>query len=302
MHNTENVLSNLIRKNKNLKKAYLIYKINRVWDKIVSENIAEKTYVEKIYNSNVYVLTSSSVWTSQLSLMKKDILKKLASDNDFSRIKDLKFKTSSAKEIKKLKNELFNKKTSFGSKGIDKNKKQVSVEKNGVLVDNLEEALLEKVNLLYKKDKLNKQKRLDAGWKVCTICSRQFNGSKDICSICLSNIHKDKKGKIISMLKECPWATYEHITEKYKNISNKDFINIKQDYKDNIYDSIKNKTYLYKREQELKVKESIREDILTFAMLASSQPPYLLTEEIIKKKIGKFYFNEFYLGEGKDKE
>ncbi len=65
-----------------------------VWGKVVDERVARHTEAVKIRNKVLYVLTSTSTWAQELSLLKREIILKFNQAAGQEVIRDVRFKAS----------------------------------------------------------------------------------------------------------------------------------------------------------------------------------------------------------------
>jgi|GEM_PF-5602607 len=73
-------------------KAIRAEKIIRLWRKAVDKRILKQTEAEGIKSNTLYVLTSSSAWANELSLLRKKFLQKINSQAEGETIKDIRFR------------------------------------------------------------------------------------------------------------------------------------------------------------------------------------------------------------------
>lgn len=296
MDDLKNTIQHLLSSNMALKKAYQLYYLNIKWSEIVNRDIADKTFIERISRSVLYVLTCSSVWSNQLSFLKPQLLVKMRENLKIEDIRDIKFSTTSLQEIQRLKLEIIG--SEFGEEAFVINEQDREyLEQQEIPWDNeqgIAEDLHGKLQRIYQKDKFLKLHKEQIGWKPCIICGGLVKTDNKVCSICFSKIQKEKHSRIIQYLKEVPWANYRDFQLNNKNISEQEFINVKEDYKEQLKEGIYKKTGLYVKEYSKDYKEYVKKELINYVMLATSLQPQFINEEIIKKKIGRRVFNILY--------
>lgn len=65
-----------------------------LWREIVDERVQKNTEPIKITNRTLYISTSSSTWAQELSLLKKEIIKKFNTRAGEEAIRDIRFKSN----------------------------------------------------------------------------------------------------------------------------------------------------------------------------------------------------------------
>jgi hypothetical protein len=286
MNSIENTLSTLIKKNKNLKKVFDNYYINKKWSEIVNKEIADKTYVSTITDSTIHILTSSSVWSNQLNLLQKQIIESINSTITDKKIKKIRFSTSSLKKINQYKDEIFDHKRIIKKNATYTN----GIEKITEIGDNLDLEMQDLVNRIYTKDKNRKQNGINEKWIKCRICNSFSKNKEDICPICLSKIETENEKTVLKSVFDTPWIKYTEFRKDNKVIKESFFISTKKKYTDQLYLDINNKTFQYMKTKEKSLLNSIKKEIQTFVMLKTMLEPQNITDIIVKKKIGKFIY------------
>ncbi len=87
-----NLVINELISDLNIKKNIRKFNIFNHWSEIVGTDVAKRTKPIKIFKDTLIIKVANSVWANELSLMSRQILKKI---NDFvgeEVIKDLKFR------------------------------------------------------------------------------------------------------------------------------------------------------------------------------------------------------------------
>lgn len=293
MDDLKQKLNEIINANNVLKQAYRLYHFNKKWVDIVNKDVADKTYIEKFSQSILYVLTCSSVWSNQLSYLKPQLLSKLNQVFPHETIKDIKFRTTSSKEIAKFKQDILSDQSNNESVSI-KQEIPETLEKSDIPWDNghgIGVDLLTKIERVYAKDLQLKRVRKNSGWTSCKRCGGQIKGLNELCPVCLSAIHQNNENKIIQYIKEVPWAKYQDFKAQYRQITEQEFQRVRQDYKEQLRQDIYKKVGLYLKEVNTAYRQHIINELNTYVMLATLLQPQFITEEITRKKIGKRVFD-----------
>jgi predicted nucleic acid-binding Zn ribbon protein len=70
-----------------------------IWQKVVDERVARQTEAVKIKNKVLYVLTTTSTWAQELTLLKRDIINKFNLCAGEEAINDVRFRASGEKDF-----------------------------------------------------------------------------------------------------------------------------------------------------------------------------------------------------------
>ncbi|HAR63469.1 MAG: hypothetical protein DKM50_12305 [Candidatus Margulisiibacteriota bacterium] len=296
MNDLSSAIRKIIESNDTLKKAYELLFWNKQWSRIVNKDISDKTYVEKVSGTTIYILTCSPVWSNQLTILKPHLIKKIKEVFKNSSIKDIRFRTTSLQDIKKLKSEILGT-DELSEESSPSEKYSIDVEKKELLRDNEEginEELCWKINRIYSKDQLLKNTKLRSGWKPCEKCGILCKTRGRICPTCYSISNQEKEQRILRYLREAPWTKFEDFQKTDRTMNDSFFYRVKENYKLNKIEEIRKKTAVFVNEGDNRLKEHIKEQINCYVMLTSALQPQYITDEIIKQKIGKSIYSVIY--------
>ena len=153
------------------------------WDEVVGPHIAASSMAEKVRDGVLFVCCKSSMWSNELSLHKRDIIKRLNVAVGKQVIKDIRF---TAMGFRRAAREGREEDRSTEAKGLE----AVSLPEGesdaarrvaaGVPVDDLADRIARAVTT---SKRLTEFKRRE-GWKPCPKCGELHDGEHDVCDNC----------------------------------------------------------------------------------------------------------------------
>ncbi len=153
------------------------------WDEVVGPQIAASSLAEKVRDGVLFVCCKSSMWSNELSLHKRDIIKRLNVAVGKQIIKDIRF---SARGFRKAAGEAREEEQSSEAKGLEtiplsegesESAHQVA---SAAPTDELADRIARAVTT---SKRLTEFKRRE-GWKQCPKCSQLHGGEHDVCDNC----------------------------------------------------------------------------------------------------------------------
>ncbi|WP_158212392.1 DUF721 domain-containing protein [Natranaerobius trueperi] len=208
MQGIKGELTEFLAKTGFLKKYYDQIAMNH-WHHIVGEEINKHCRPSKIQGKQMIVICSHPMWTQELSMRKRKLIKDLNKKTGKKIINDIKFvtgqlpenNTTSSKRRKENKKYCLNK----------DDKKWVCK----VINDVTDHELQEKLQKIIQEDIQLKKDKKDQGYQECKKCGIMTKELKlnAICLQCEKEKHQDKLNSIIRVLKESPWFQYEEVNE-----------------------------------------------------------------------------------------
>lgn len=153
------------------------------WREVVGKHIAASTIPEKVRDGVMFVTCKSSVWSSELSFHKNDIIRKLNTAAGRNVITDIRFSArgfaQAAREARKEESPKAEK--SLEAIPVDDAQREAAAKVAAVCPA---KELAEKVQRAVITSKRLVELKRQEGWKECPKCRGLHNGSGDICGNC----------------------------------------------------------------------------------------------------------------------
>ncbi len=236
------------------------------WPNIVGADIAAQTQVKHIERGVLFIAVASSVWQHHLSMMKPDLINKLAQQTNGA-VADLRF-VSGVLDKADLAEPAPVSKPVLEALTLEEEariKQQVQMLQDPKVRYSLEKLL--KKDLKWKKAH---QKHGAASCAVCgTVCSR---GEK-LCVGCARKAAEETREKVKEILREVPWLTYE-VCRSYVKCDRIQFDRAKNELIDHCW-------------RRLAGEEQDRKTALLLTMLEKNCSPETLTESMIVQTMEK---------------
>lgn len=219
------------------KNFFLLNKIRLNWGKIVGELIFKNTDILYLKDNILYILVPNSGFLQEMNLLKNYIISNINELIGEDYILDLNIRN---------KEEIKNYKAYFKKEKKEKiNYEKIELteqELDFILKKSLEiedENIKEKILSIMINSKKREKYLLGVGYKKCKECGNIFfNEDRDICENCKINKEKERKVKIIKLIKENPFVKYLDLKMKIKDLEKKEYEDIKKHMKNKAYYNI----------------------------------------------------------------
>ena len=153
------------------------------WDQVVGHHIAASSMAERVRDGVLFVCCKSSMWSNELSLHKRDIIKRLNAAVGRQVIKDIRFTARGFREAAGHGRE---EEQSTEAKGLetvslpDGDSESARRVAAGAPADELADKIARAVTT---SKRLTEFKRRE-GWKPCPRCGELHDGEHDVCDNC----------------------------------------------------------------------------------------------------------------------
>ena len=236
------------------------------WPNIVGGDIAAQTQPRNIERGVLFIAVASSVWQHHLSMMKPDLVAKLAQQTNGS-VVDLRFVS-----------------------GVwDKAGQETAPPLRAPVLEaltNAEEALIKQqvtslhdpkvrysLEKLLKKDLAWKKAHQKSGAAACQACGTICSRREKLCVVCARLAAEETRAKVKEILREVPWLSYESC-RSYVKCDRIQFDRAKNELIDHCW-------------RRLAGEEQDRKIALLLTMLEKNCPPETLTESMIVQTMEK---------------
>ena len=265
----ESLLSSF--KTKAMKKQYIEQSVKYYWKDIVGDDVARHVSCGKFSRGTLTVHADSSVWSHQVLMMKRTLIKKI---NEFAGdkiVKDIRIQTGYQAKFREINKDLPN---------LDYYLNQITLEEETIQDIKKKTASVTDDKLRYKLTSiLEKQKKLDKlkvahGYHPCSICGTLCEKKEMYCIGCRRQKRQEKQTKIKTTLLGAPFLTYAKLSSIVP-CTNTEYQEIKADLID---------------QTAKKLREGDTSDMTRYllAMLVTGMTPDIITEDTVNKVVLKF--------------
>lgn len=219
------------------KNFFLLNKIRLNWGEIVGELILRNTDILYLKDNILYILVPNSGFLQEMRLLKSQILLNINKIIGEEIVFDLNIKNK--EEMKNYKTYLKKEK----KEEIDYSKIELEEEElnfilkksSEILDENIREKILQIMLISKKREKY----LLSIGYKKCKKCGNIFfNDSIEICENCKIIKEKERRIEIIKLIKENLFIKYLDLKMKVKDLTIKEYDEIKKQMKNKAYYNI----------------------------------------------------------------
>lgn len=258
-------------KSPKLKKKYKEQSIIHHWQEIIGDDVARHVSAGCFSRGTLTVHTDSSVWSHQVLMQKRQLIKKI---NEFAGekiVKDIRIKTGYQASFRELNKDLPN---------LDHYLQQIKLEpevlseinhQTGFVTDDKLRARFHSI--------LTKQKKLDHlkkehGYHKCADCETLCKKSEMYCISCRRLKQKTHRAQIQKILLDAPFLTYANLNQMFP-CSNVEYQEEKADLIDRT---------------AKKIREGDESEMTKYllAMLVTGMSPDVITEESVNKVLVRF--------------
>ena len=199
----ESLLSSF--KTKAMQKKYTEQTVKYHWKDIVGDDVARHVSCGIFSRGTLTVHTDSSVWSHQVLMKKRELMKKI---NEFAGdkiVKDIRIQTGYQAKFREINKDLPN---------LDHYLNQITLEEDMIQEIKAKTASVTDDKLKYKLTSiLEKQKKLDKlkvahGYHPCRICGTLCEKKETYCNSCRRQKRQEKRNKIKMTLLGAPFLTY----------------------------------------------------------------------------------------------
>ncbi|MBP3401331.1 MAG: DUF721 domain-containing protein [Selenomonadales bacterium] len=254
-----------------MKKQYIEQSVKYYWKDIVGDDVARHVSCGKFSRGTLTVHADSSVWSHQVLMMKRTLIKKI---NEFAGdkiVKDIRIQTGYQAKFREINKDLPN---------LDHYLNQITLEEETIQDIKKKTASVTDDKLRYKLTSiLEKQKKLDKlkvahGYHPCSICGTLCEKKEMYCIGCRRQKRQEKQTKIKTTLLGAPFLTYAKLSSIVP-CTNTEYQEIKADLID---------------QTAKKLREGDTSDMTRYliAMLVTGMTPDIITEDTVNKVVLKF--------------
>ncbi len=265
----ESLLSSF--KTKAMQKKYTEQTVSYHWKDIVGEDVARHVSCGKFSRGTLTVHTDSSVWSHQVLMQKRTLIKKI---NEFAGdkiVKDIRIQTGYQAKFREISKDLPN---------LDHYLNQITLEEETLQEIESKVSSVTDDKLRYKlRSILTKQKKLDRlkvahGYHPCSICGTLCEKKETYCIGCRRQKRQEKNNKIKTTLLGAPFLTYAKLNSIVP-CTNTEYQEEKADLID---------------QTAKKLREGDTSDMTRYllAMLVTGMTPDIITEDTVEKIVLKF--------------
>ncbi len=258
-------------KTKTMQKKYIEQSVKYYWKDIVGDDVARHVSCGNFSRGTLTVHTDSSVWSHQVLMMKRTLMKKI---NEFAGdkiVKDIRIQTGYQAKFREINKDLPNLDHYLNQINLDKEVLQdIESKTSSVKDDKLRDKL---------KSVLEKQKKLDKlkiahGYHPCSICGTLCEKKETYCNSCRRQKRQEKRNKIKTTLLSAPFLTYAKLSSIVP-CTNTEY----QEEKADLIDQTAKKL------REGDMSEMTR---YLLAMLVTGMTPDVIKEETVEKIVLRF--------------
>ena len=250
-------------KTKAMKKQYIEQSAKYHWKDIVGDDVARHVSCGKFSRGTLTVHTDSSVWSHQVLMQKRTLMKKI---NEFAGdkiVKDIRIQTGYQAKFRELNKDL-----------------QITLEEEILQEIESKTSSVTDDKMRYKlRSILEKQKKLDRlkvahGYHPCSICGTLCEKKETYCITCRRQKRQEKRNKIKTTLLGAPFLTYAKLNSIVP-CTNTEYQEEKADLID---------------QTAKKLREGDVSDMTRYllAMLVTGMTPDIITEDTVEKIVLRF--------------
>lgn len=275
------------------------YQIFYYWPKIMGD-ISDHAKPRRIDGDVLYVATSSSTWAQELTMMKRDIIKKIESTLGGKYINDIYFsehlwgttetENSLSAQNGALERDFYYKEyKAFKSKNVSRVKKELAQLQASEVLQNDP-----RLSLTFQKFTVTMNIRqeylLQQGYKKCPVCGYLYNPKK-VCPHCRNAREYENHQRILSILKHHPEISDDGLSKATGIADRLQFERARGEFDSKLQDMVTNGVFkaisgsLSKEE-----KDQLRDSVQDLLELRTGKTVQNLTEGEIKEAIGKRLF------------
>ena len=258
-------------KTKAMKKQYIEQSAKYHWTDIVGDDVARHVSCGKFSRGTLTVHTDSSVWSHQVLMQKRTLMKKI---NEFAGdkiVKDIRIQTGYQAKFRELNKDLPN---------LDHYLNQITLEEEILQEIESKTSSVTDDKMRYKlRSILEKQKKLDRlkvahGYHPCSICGTLCEKKETYCITCRRQKRQEKRNKIKTTLLGAPFLTYAKLNSIVP-CTNTEYQEEKADLID---------------QTAKKLREGDVSDMTRYllAMLVTGMTPDIITEDTVEKIVLRF--------------
>ena len=265
----ESLLSSF--KTKAMQKRYIEQSVKYHWQDIVGEDVARHVSCGNFSRGTLTVHADSSVWSHQVLMKKREMMKKI---NEFAGdkiVKDIRIQTGYQAKFREINKDLPN---------LDYYLNQIMLEEDTIQdIDHMTASVTDDKLKIKLKSILEKQKKLDKlkvahGYHPCSICGTLCEKKETYCHFCRRQKRLEKRNKIRTTLLGAPFLTYAKLSSIVPCTS--------AEYQEEKADLID--------QTAKKLREGDTSDMTRYllAMLVTGMTPDIITEDTVNKIVLRF--------------
>ena len=258
-------------KTKAMKKQYIEQSVKYYWKDIVGDDVARHVSCGKFSRGTLTVHTDSSVWSHQVLMIKRTLIKKINEFADDKIVKDIRIQTGYQAKFREINKDLPNLDYYLDKVTLEEETvKDIKTKTSSVTDDRLRYKL---ASILEKQKKLDKLK-VAHGYHPCGICGTLCEKKEMYCTNCRRQKRQEKRSKIKMTLSDSPFLTYAKLS-MIVPCTNAEYQEIKADLID---------------QTAKKLREGDTSDMTRYllAMLVTGMTPDIITEDTVNKIVVKF--------------
>ena len=258
-------------KTKAMKKQYIEQSVKYYWKDIVGDDVARHVSCGKFSRGTLTVHTDSSVWSHQVLMMKRTLIKKINEFADDKIVKDIRIQTGYQAKFREINKDLPNLDYYLDKVTLEEETvKDIKTKTSSVTDDRLRYKL---ASILEKQKKLDKLK-MAHGYHPCGICGTLCEKKEMYCTNCRRQKKQEKQKNIKMTLIGAPFLTYAKLNGIIP-CTNAEYQEIKADLID---------------QTAKKLREGDTSDMTRYllAMLVTGMTPDIITEDTVNKIVVKF--------------
>ena len=258
-------------KTKALQKKYIEHSVKYYWKDIVGDDVARHVSCGKFSRGTLTVHADSLVWSHQVLMKKRELMKKINEYADDKIVKDIRIQTGYQANFREINKDLPNLDYYLDQITLDDDTVQDIKNKTESVTD---DKLKHKLTSILKKQKKLDKLKVAHGYHPCSICGTLCEKQETYCISCRRQKRQEKRSKIKMTLSDSPFLTYAKLS-MIVPCTNLEYQEVKADLID---------------QTTKKLREGDNSDMTRYllAMLVTGMTPDIITEDMVNKIVLKF--------------
>ncbi|ACB83604.1 DUF721 domain-containing protein [Natranaerobius thermophilus] len=282
MQGIRNDLKKFLAKSGLLKKFYQEKAMN-YWVDVVGEEIATNCQPKVFQGKKMIVVCSNSIWIQELSMRKKNLIKKLNEKVGKTVVTDIKFVTGQIPNNSGL--NLTRGRSKYKEIPLETKEKDW-VEKTTSEIE--DENLQKKLAKLMEQDLKYKKGKKSQGYSECDKCGKLTN-NKGICQDCIEENERKKLNTLIRILKDSPWLNYNELQEEIPSdmeITRRDYNRAKNQFYQRVKDELFKAKQVFKYNQTQKNYDWLKDLLQQYVLIITEEKPEEIDDKTWETAVG----------------
>lgn len=187
--------------------------VSVAWPATVGSGVAARSRPLKFNAGTLVVLTASSAWSDELSLLAPRIIEGLQRSCPQAGVRQLRFRVASGRS-KALLDGLTRRRSENGGDARTATRRLVTVGTHAQLTPPAESVVERVAQIRHRQPELDRE-RDRLGWRRCEHCGRRFlmRATENACAPCSEEVRRSLDARVERALMQAPWLQFAQLAE-----------------------------------------------------------------------------------------